>query len=94
MKWLAAILGAFFILLQYQLWFVPGGIVSVWHLKKSVAQQQQKNQLLQTKNKVLAADIKDLKNGNQAIEEKARSELGMVKKGEVFYQVVNKKSNE
>ena len=82
------VLMALFALLQYQLWFASGGVVSIYHLHKNIEKQQIVNQRLTSRNAVLMADIKDLKSGNEAIEERARDELGMVKKGEVFYQIV------
>lgn len=74
--------------MQYKLWFAPGGVTEVVQLKNSIAQLQAQNTESQTKNTVLAADVKDLKQGDEAIEERARSDLGMVKQDEKFYQIV------
>jgi len=90
MKLIIIALALLFLLLQYELWFANGGLVSAWHLKHSVSQQQQANQKLKQRNQVLKADIKDLKSGNEAIEERARNDMGMVKKNETLYQVVKK----
>ena len=87
------ILGALLVLLlllQYEFWFSDGGVKTVWQLQKSISTQAQKNDQLDKRNQVLIAEIKDLQSGNAAIEARARNDLGMVKKGEVFYQVVQK----
>lgn len=76
------------ILLQYELWVSPGGVFSVLRLRSHVIEQQHENEKVLKRNYALVAEIKDLKNNNEAIEEHARNDLGMVKKGEVFYQVV------
>ncbi len=60
----------------------------VWRLEQQVAEQKQKNEQLRRSNEKLSADLEDLKTGKEAIEERARSELGLVKPGEVFYHVV------
>lgn len=91
MKPILIILLALFALLQYELWFSPGGLRSVWQLKNRVSEQMATNQQAQQTNHALAADIADLKRGNEAIEERARNNLGMIKKDETFYQVVNAK---
>ena len=85
-------LGALIILLllmQYEFWFSDGGMRTVWQLKKNITKQQKINDALEKRNQALIADVKDLQNGDAAIEAHARNDLGMVKKGEVFYQVVN-----
>lgn len=76
------------LLLQYELWFSNGGIISTIKLKHRITQQKAENKILEKRNKVLMADIKELKEGNEAVEGRARSELGMIKKGETFYQIV------
>ncbi len=75
-------------LLQYRLWFGEGSVRNIVKLKQQVAQQQTKNKKLAQRNKALIAEVHDLKSGHEAIEERARNELGMVKKGETFYQIV------
>jgi cell division protein FtsB len=77
--------------LQYELWFSPGGMAQSWFLKRQIAQVNAQNVSLAARNAVVAADIGDLKQGKEAIEERARNDLGMVKKGETFYQVIPKK---
>jgi cell division protein FtsB len=88
MRILIIILIVMLAMLQYRLWFGDGGLRSVVVLRKQVAEQKALNQQLQERNKVLMAEIQDLKSGRQAVEERARSDLGMVKNGETFYQVV------
>ena len=77
-----------FVLLQYEFWFAKGSVISAWKLTDHISTQQMKNDKLKQRNDALHADITDLKSGNKAIEERARSELGMIKKGESFYQIV------
>ncbi len=77
------------VLLQYPLWFGGGGVISVWRLNREIAEQQQENARLRERNLALEAEVSDLKQGLEAIEGRARSELGMVKKGEIFYQVID-----
>ncbi len=77
-----------FVLLQYEFWIGKGSVISAWKQKDHISLQQQENDQLKQRNDALHADIADLKSGNHAVEERARSELGMVKKGETFYQVV------
>ena len=78
-------------LLQYPLWFGSGGIITVWQLNSDIATQEQENARLKDRNQALEADVNDLKQGLAAIEERARTELGMVKKGEIFFQVIDPK---
>ena len=78
-----------FVMLQYQLWFATDGILSVYRLYENLNHQAIENKKLTEHNTLLTADIFDLKYGNQAIEERARNDLGMIKKGEVFYQIAH-----
>lgn len=87
-KVLIFILIVLLVLLQYRLWFGEGSVRNIVNLKQQVAQQQAKNKNLAQRNKALIAEVQDLKSGHEAIEERARNELGMVKKGETFYQIV------
>ena len=88
MRWFSVALLGLFLFLQYQLWFSVGGVISVRSLQQQIDQQKQKNTRFHQRNTVLVANIHDLKSGNHAVEARAREDLGMVKKGEVFYQVV------
>lgn len=89
MKALTLILVILIALLQYPLWLGKGSWLRVWELSRKVAQQQEKNTLLKARNDTLDAEVTDLKSGRAAIEERARSELGMIKQDEVFFQVVD-----
>ena len=75
--------------LQYRLWFGNGGQREVAALQAEVARQQAENTRLQQRNDALAAEVQDLKSGEAAVEERARSELGMIQPGETFYRVVD-----
>lgn len=75
-------------LLQYRLWVGDGSLAEVWRLSERIRAQEQENEALGQRNRLLEAEVRDLKEGLDAIEERARHELGMVKKGEVFYLVV------
>ena len=88
MKFLIAALVAWLLVLQYQLWLAPGGLIAAWKLKKNIHHQLALNNTLKQRNEEIAADIRDLKAGNEAIEQRARHEIGMIKKDERFYQVV------
>jgi cell division protein FtsB len=74
--------------LQYRLWFGSGGEREVEALQQQVHQQARDNTGLKQRNEALAAEVEDLKSGEAAVEERARSELGMIKPGETFYRVV------
>jgi cell division protein FtsB len=88
MKLLVIILAVLLILLQYKLWIGEGSLVDVWQLSNAIEAQQQDNEQLTQRNAELEAEVKDLKHGYDAVEERARSELGMIKKDETFYQIV------
>jgi cell division protein FtsB len=88
MRWLAILLGVLLVGLQWKLWVGDGSLAEVWHLKRSVAQQLAENETLLERNQALEAEVKDLKQGLNAVEERARSELGMIKRDEVFYQII------
>ncbi len=86
MRWLLLVLLILLVSLQYQLWF-RGGMNDVWELEKALAIQKAENEKLIKRNAALAAEVDDLKSGKDAIEERARSELGMVKDGEKLIQL-------
>jgi len=88
MRAVTLILVVLLLLLQYPLWLGKGSWLKVWDLHRQVEAQQQANQSAQARNAVLDAEVRDLKQGTAAIEERARSELGMIKRGEVFFQVL------
>lgn len=88
MKALTLIFVILIALIQYPLWLGKGSWLRVWDLNRQIADQQEKNNGLKARNDTLDAEVLDLKSGRAAIEERARSELGMVKQDEVFYQVL------
>ena len=75
--------------LQYKLWLGDGSIRQWIHVEKKLDEQEEMNRALLTRNHALEADIEELKSGDQALEEQARYELGMVKEGETYYQFVD-----
>lgn len=77
-------------LVQYQLWFGEGSVAEVWRLEEAVSEQRADNEGLRQRNEALAANVRDLKDGLAAIEQRARRELGMIGEDEVFYQVVER----
>lgn len=74
--------------LQYRLWFGDGSLQEVWQLHREVEAQREENLRLRERNDALDAEVLDLQQGLDAIEERAREDLGMVKEGETFYQIV------
>jgi cell division protein FtsB len=91
MKFLAAGLVIVLALLQYRLWLGDGGMREVHRLRAEIEVQRGQNRELKERNRTLAAEVLDLKKGTVAIEERARTDLGMVGRGETFYQVVEPK---
>lgn len=79
--------------LQYLLWFGQGGIRDVARLKEALSTQTDEMTRLSERNRALAVEVMDLKKGLEAIEERARTEMGMIKQGETFYQVVERPEN-
>lgn len=94
MKAIIIILCVLLLLMQYKLWFGDASVRDVMDLKQSVKEQQAKNEQVKQRNAVLAAEVEDLKTGLEAIEERARSELGMIKKDETFIHIVEGDSKE
>ncbi len=88
LKWLALILIALLIGLQIKLWVGDGGMRDLRAIRARVSGQQAENAKLKQRNDALHADVEDLKRGRDAVEARARSQLGLIKPGEVFYQVV------
>src|ERR1700719_1404218 len=88
MKWLASALLVVVLLLQYRIWLSEDGVRELRRLETAVATQRTENDQLAERNRQLAAEVRDLKNGMQALEERARSDLGMIAPNETFYQVV------
>ena len=93
MRIVIATLFALALALQYRLWVSDDGVREVWRLREEVATQRDENEKLQERNRTLMAEVKDLKQGKTAIEERARTDLGMVGNNETFYQVLPDKTS-
>ena len=78
--------------LQYSLWVGKGGWLRVWDIDNKIAEQRRKNDGLTARNAALEAEVRDLKEGFGAIEERARNEMGMIRHDEIFFQVLQEKS--
>ena len=89
MKWLTAALAGLVMLIQYPLWLGKGGWLRVWDVDREINAQREINGRLKARNNALAAEVRDLKQGFEAIEERARSELGMIRQDEIFIQLVD-----
>jgi cell division protein FtsB len=90
MRAFSIILAALIILLQYPLWLGKGGWLRVWEVDRQVSAQKEGNARLRVRNDALDAEVRDLKQGYDAVEERARYELGMVKQDEIFFHVLDK----
>lgn len=88
MRILAVVLVLLIAAIQTPLWFGKGGWLRVWELRREVQTAQASNGQLRVRNAALEAEVRDLETGHEAVEERARSELGMIKQDEVFYQLV------
>ena len=87
MRWLALVFVSLIVVLQYPMWLGKGGWLQVRELDRQVEAQRQANAELKARNAALDADVRDLKQGYEVIEERARSELGMIRHDEVFFQL-------
>lgn len=90
MRGVTLILTVLLVLLQYPLWLGKGSWLKVWDHNRQLEAQREINRQAQMRNASMDAEVRDLKEGTAAIEERARSELGMVRRGEVFYQIIEK----
>lgn len=88
MRALIALAAVLLVTLQVDLWFGDGSVPAVWRLQAAIADQQAENAALRARNAALAAEVADLKRGLEAVEQRAREELGMIREGEVFYRVI------
>ncbi len=88
MRILIGTLLVIFLWLQYRLWVGEGSLAEVHNLQQEISRQQAELERLTQRNRVLEAEVLDLKTGLEALEELARTELGMIKEGELFYQVI------
>ncbi|HHJ81329.1 MAG TPA: cell division protein FtsB [Candidatus Tenderia electrophaga] len=89
MKWIAAVLFILLLALQYKLWVGQGSLAEVSRLKQAIETQTAANAKQRERNDALDAEVQDLKKGVEAIEERARSELGMIKQDETFFQIID-----
>ena len=87
MRWPILILIALVVLLQYPLWLGKGGWLRVWEVDRQLHAQREENLRLEQRNAALAAEVNDLKSGNEAIEVRARFELGLTRPGEIYVQI-------
>jgi len=87
-KALTVALFALLVSMQFQLWLGPSGLCQLFEIKQQIAAVAEKNTLLAKRNAILAADVDDLRAGGEAIEEHARTVLGMVRENERFYQLI------
>lgn len=92
MRFISLVLTSLLVLIQYPLWLGKGGWLRVWDMEHQVDVAHLKVQELKTRNAKLRSEVNDLKDGTDAVEERARFELGMLKKGEVFIQVLDAQS--
>lgn len=88
MKLLTIILIIITVFLQTKLWFGSGGVVSIWQFRQKIVELEQENAKMTERNEILAAEIIDLQTGLAAIEEKSRNDYGLIKKNEIFYQLL------
>jgi cell division protein FtsB len=88
MKWLTALLLVILLVLQYRLWVGEGSFAEVVSLKREIVEQQLELERLDARNRALQAEVDSLKRDLEAVEERARSDLGMIRENEVFYQVI------
>ena len=94
MRFLIVVLAIFLVLLQYRLWGSDKGFRSVWTLRDAIETQAEENNRLRERNDHLEAEVRDLKEGLDAVEEIARNDLGMIKDEETFYQIAAPDSEE
>ncbi len=90
MRILSIVFAALILLLQYPLWLGKGGWLRVWEIDRQVTAQKGGNAKLRQRNDALDAEVRDLKQGYDAVEERARYELGMVKQDEIFFHILEK----
>jgi len=92
MKWLAAALFLLFILLQYRLWFPEGSKAELARLQAEIQVREEVNAGLRTRNRQLELEVLELQDGLDSLEERAREDLGMIKEGETYYQIVDREA--
>lgn len=92
MKIIASLLFILLLLLQLQLWFGAHGVFSLWALRDTINDYEKSNDELMQRNERLHAEVQELREGSEALEERARSQLGFIKEGETFYRVIPHRS--
>ena len=88
MKALTAVLVSLLALVQFRLWVGDESLAEVWRLRQAIESQTSENVLLKSRNQRLEAEVRDLKSGLEAVEERARFELGMIRRDEIYFQIV------
>ncbi len=91
MRIVASVLFLLLIVLQAKLWFGGHGVFQLWSLENNIADAQTRNADLVQRNETLHAEVEELRDGKEALEERARSQLGFIKEGETFYRVIPKR---
>ncbi|MCY4426877.1 MAG: cell division protein FtsB [Halieaceae bacterium] len=92
MKWLALLLLLLFALLQYRLWLAEGSKTELLRLQEEIQRQQQRNEQLSQRNHDLELEVIELQKGPSSLEERAREDLGMIKEGETYYQIIEQEA--
>ncbi|MDQ2068324.1 cell division protein FtsB [Natronospira bacteriovora] len=88
MRVILSILLLLLLILQVQLWSGRGGLPEIWSLREQIREQEAENRRLQARNEALEAEVRNLREGLDAIEERARTELGLVREDEIFFEVI------
>lgn len=91
MKWMLAILLVLFLGLQYRLWVSEGSLADVTRLESEIKVQQADNDRMRERNRILDVEVNDLKTGLDSVEERARNDIGMIKKNETFFMIIEPK---
>jgi cell division protein FtsB len=94
MKWLLAVLLIILVSLQYRLWRGEGSFAQATTLARDIKQQQAENDRMRERNRILDVEVQDLKSGADSVEERARNDIGMIKKDETFFMIPAKKKSE
>ncbi|ACE83920.1 cell division protein FtsB [Cellvibrio japonicus] len=89
MKWLAAILLLLLAVLQYRLWIGEGSLAHAHRLETEIAQQKAENDRMRERNRILDVEVEELKTGLDTIEERARNDIGLIKKDETFFMIMD-----
>ncbi len=94
MKWLLLVLVVLLVALQNRLWQGEGSLAHAAQLERDIAQQQAENDRMRERNRILDVEVKDLRLGADSVEERARNDIGMIKKDETFFMIPAKKKSE